>query len=582
MVRFLTFVSALLWGLAGAAPAWAQLSIDYAETVDVTTSGFSVVWESSGPAAPAITIYADAAGTVDITDQFEVTLYPFQGGDPDAADEIAQADALDALIQAMSDRGLARVRVHGGQPDTTYYYSLESSTPTETAVFPAGAPVPVTTVSENSFITQSNQILVSVLFPDPTGALMTVNSAETLNGLSAVVGDGAVPNQAFGNLSQLFQAAGQNWDPTGSKTLSLSLRFGGGKTETQDFTVDFVAGFAVASTQLLDFGPSAVLITVLEPSVDRYTTGETIGIAWEDDFPGPGAQVSLFYDTDNAGEDGTLIVAGLNEAADGAGDTFDWTPTGIPDGSYFVYAVVSDGVTSATSYSPGQVTIDQLGASGDGDALSDLWELFFFGDLARDGTGDFDNDGSRDQAEFDNDTKPDVPDILLVLRDGLNIVSLPIDPSPGLDSAGLLQRIGAAALSISRVVNNQLVTTRQVGGLIQGTTFPLQAGEGYHLELAGDFEDRLEGLAVAGGRDLTPGVNLIGFPSVPDGLTASALLQAIGDSSAVASVRRYNRANGRVETMTYVDLAPAGVDFPIERGRGYIVDMKGTVAGFEP
>lgn len=45
----------------------------------------------------------------------------------------------------------------------------------------------------------------------------------------------------------------------------------------------------------------------------------------------------------------------------------------------------------------------------DNDGLSDAWENQFFGNLARDGTGDFDNDGMSDLAEFLAGTLPGDP-----------------------------------------------------------------------------------------------------------------------------------------------------------------------------
>lgn len=42
----------------------------------------------------------------------------------------------------------------------------------------------------------------------------------------------------------------------------------------------------------------------------------------------------------------------------------------------------------------------------DGDGMDDDWELTYFGNLSRDGTDDFDNDGSNDSAEFLAGTDP--------------------------------------------------------------------------------------------------------------------------------------------------------------------------------
>src|SRR5206468_577367 len=42
----------------------------------------------------------------------------------------------------------------------------------------------------------------------------------------------------------------------------------------------------------------------------------------------------------------------------------------------------------------------------DGDGMDDDWEVAFFGDLSRDGTGDFDHDGQSDLVEFLAGTDP--------------------------------------------------------------------------------------------------------------------------------------------------------------------------------
>ena len=44
--------------------------------------------------------------------------------------------------------------------------------------------------------------------------------------------------------------------------------------------------------------------------------------------------------------------------------------------------------------------------SNDGDAIGDNWEIFYFGDVSRDGTLDFDNDGRTDLQEWQDGTNP--------------------------------------------------------------------------------------------------------------------------------------------------------------------------------
>jgi hypothetical protein len=46
----------------------------------------------------------------------------------------------------------------------------------------------------------------------------------------------------------------------------------------------------------------------------------------------------------------------------------------------------------------------------DDDGMADWWEIKYFGNLDRDGSGDWDNDGLNDLDEFLYDTIPDNPD----------------------------------------------------------------------------------------------------------------------------------------------------------------------------
>ena len=86
-------------------------------------------------------------------------------------------------------------------------------------------------------------------------------------------------------------------------------------------------------------------------------------------------------------------------------------------------------VNLITSYSPDAVAIDRAGTDIDTDQLADLWEQLYYGDLTRDGTEDSDNDGTKDRQEFEDKTDPTYPDIKVVLKAGMNIISLPVIPN---------------------------------------------------------------------------------------------------------------------------------------------------------
>jgi hypothetical protein len=103
-------------------------------------------------------------------------------------------------------------------------------------------------------------------------------------------------------------------------------------------------------------------ITVIQPDgVDDIADSGFI-IRWSDADPDNNAAISLYYDTDGSGADGILIVSGLSEDPDGEGDDeYVWHIAGIPEGQYYVYAVIDDGVNNpVVTYSSGAVTINHV------------------------------------------------------------------------------------------------------------------------------------------------------------------------------------------------------------------------------
>ena len=98
-------------------------------------------------------------------------------------------------------------------------------------------------------------------------------------------------------------------------------------------------------------------------SPDSNISGSQVTIKWDAFDVDSTAKISLFYDTDNKGFDGVLIVDGINEI-DGSG-SFVWDTSLLPQEDYFVYAKVADEKNAtAFSYARGQV---QLKASQQAD-----------------------------------------------------------------------------------------------------------------------------------------------------------------------------------------------------------------------
>ena len=93
---------------------------------------------------------------------------------------------------------------------------------------------------------------------------------------------------------------------------------------------------------------------------------------------------------------------------------------------FISYTYDTAGRLTGANYGSGKTTGYQYDVSGnlklsqnsvitdsDNDGMADSWESSFFLTLARDGTGDFDNDGMSDLAEFLAGTLPNNPGSLL-------------------------------------------------------------------------------------------------------------------------------------------------------------------------
>ena len=192
---------------------------------------------------------------------------------------------------------------------------------------------------------------------------------------------------------------------------------------------------------------------------------------------------------------------------------------------------------------------------------------------------DSDGDGVDDKDELDSGRDPIVPDILLNLHSGFNLIGAPLNPDPPLTSTSLLEQFVSANSSIARfdTASRTVETTLRANGSTSGTIFSVSAQEGYWVHVGQDQQFLWTGSFTETSLDLFIGLNVVTFPSSPLGLTSSLLLQNLGDPQTVASVQRFNPVAGRYESITYVDNQPAGNDFLIQPGEGYLVSMKADV-----
>jgi hypothetical protein len=132
----------------------------------------------------------------------------------------------------------------------------------------------------------------------------------------------------------------------------------GGKSEWSTVGRFFVDDNGVNDTPTLSF---------TEPSVNTDVTTGMITLRWDDSDPDSSATIALYYDADNAGENGTLIVDSIPEDLDEAGDAYEWNVSTLTPGTYFVYAVIDDGNSSYSVYDqyaitvhPSEIVIDNI------------------------------------------------------------------------------------------------------------------------------------------------------------------------------------------------------------------------------
>ena len=97
-------------------------------------------------------------------------------------------------------------------------------------------------------------------------------------------------------------------------------------------------------------------IAITEPDGTNDAADISYTITWTNQDPDNDAKVSLYYDTDNTGKNGALIVEDLSE--NNETDSYTLDTSLIPEGNYYIYAVIDDGVNDpVATYSNGPITI---------------------------------------------------------------------------------------------------------------------------------------------------------------------------------------------------------------------------------
>jgi hypothetical protein len=92
-----------------------------------------------------------------------------------------------------------------------------------------------------------------------------------------------------------------------------------------------------------------------------WTANGSFPIEWSLADTDNSPSVSLYYDTNSLGYDGTLITT-LSGVPAGAG-SYTWNTTSVANGTYWIYARIDDGTNVNTSYAGGPVIVRNIGAA---------------------------------------------------------------------------------------------------------------------------------------------------------------------------------------------------------------------------
>ena len=180
-------------------------------------------------------------------------------------------------------------------------------------------------------------------------------------------GDGnSITNNTNGNVTNTYAAAG-------NYTVTLTVNgAGGANTDTQTNYVNVSAPSAAPGTgftgmrtgglaPLQEMSSSANITLNMPASQLNVSADSVFTFSWQTTDPNPSATIALYLDANNNPASGLIpIVSGLQN---GGGTSYVWQASSALAGTnYYVYATMTDGTTADSSFAPGQLQIDPVGA----------------------------------------------------------------------------------------------------------------------------------------------------------------------------------------------------------------------------
>jgi len=285
-----------------------------------------------------------------------------------------------------------------------------------------------------------------------------------------------------------------------------------------------------------------------------------------------------YYDADNAnlkhaaGSSGTWVT----EAVDSDGDIGVFTSLFI-DSSGTVRIGYHDYTNKTLKYATniyGTWMVETVDSSGDVGTFVSI-------------TGDPVGNAHISYYDQQNgDLKYAIKGVVGTLRKGFNFISAPANTNDIPDAHTFLGLIAGNDKNIKKILRydkangNVQEAFYNPDGSIGGINFSMAAGEGIIVYALEDMEIEVPNNTCPL-FDLKAGTNWAGTPCKLNNTSAWSMLQSIGSSNAI-SIQQFNPVTGRFESAGFLNGQTVGVDFPLDAGKGYFINMIKNLSGYSP
>jgi hypothetical protein len=184
---------------------------------------------------------------------------------------------------------------------------------------------------------------------------------------------------------------------------SLATRGTSGKFRMTDMTLtDVTSAPVVVARQAAVFETAFIDVTTLatpgeptlqftSPTASSALASEAFTITWSAADPDDDATISLYLDMDAQGGDGAPVAGARAISEDTGPRSFTLSVAGLPEGQYFVHALIADDETVRSVYASAPL---RVGLDTDGDGLLDVYEAAHgLNPASHDSEADLDVDG---------------------------------------------------------------------------------------------------------------------------------------------------------------------------------------------